>query len=152
MKTLLAITFALLLPLGASAESTVARELSFRWDSLRFALGILQSDYYTDLPVLVLYKTADGGVLMSYDANKPMARKLNVDQVASIVARLSVFFADAGSPPPAGAERKPPAFDMLLSIDTGFSRRSFLKTFDLQSQKNLVGEFSRYISDLSNAK
>ncbi len=128
------------------------RELTSRWDTLRFALGVLESDYYFELPLLVLSKTAEGGVLTIYDFHKPTQRTLTEAQVASIVSRLSGFFADAGSPPPPNTAFKPPALHMRLVIDHGFNRISFFKCLDPKKDSERIGDYAKYIRELSATK
>jgi hypothetical protein len=139
-------------PILALADSTVERELSFRWDALRFALGELTSDNYGQTPLIVVYRTAEGGMLIIYNSNKPVTRTLKEAEIEAIVSRLKVFFSGAGEAPPVATQRQPPAFDMQLSIDEGFSRRTFLKVFNTQKAPFLIREFSKYISDLSGRK
>jgi hypothetical protein len=103
-------------------------------------------------PVLVLYKTADGGILMIYDSEKSSSRTLNKAQAKSIVSRITAFFAGAGSPPPSGTEFKPPALHMQLAIDDGFSRKSFFKSPDAKEDSELIADYAKFISDLSVSK
>lgn len=152
MSPFLSITLGLLLSVGALAESHVARELSFRWDSLRFALGILTSDDYQEYPLLVLSRTAEGGILTIYDFQKTTQRTLTEAQVASIVSRLSVYFADAGSPPSPDTQLIPPAFHMRLAIDSGFNRTSFFHILDPIKDAERKPDYARFIRDLSASK
>lgn len=148
MRTLFLIAWALLAPIAARAGATIEKQLASPWDSIRFAAGILSSDYYTDRPIMVLYKTAEGGVLMIYDTSKTTSQVLNKTQVTALVTRLTTFFAGAAAPPAAETQFKPPALHMLLSIDRGFMRSSFFKD-DHAREPALVHQYLEYLRELA---
>ena len=131
----------------AKSATTLEHELSRDWDCLIFGVGIVDSDYYIEDPIVTVTPTKQGAFLTYRSPGKRLQESINKSKLDELLSKLSKIYSEA-TPPTAATDRPVPRFLLFASMNRGSNNISFQKETTPTSKKEDLESLFKLIDEL----